>query len=123
MSTEPAPLTIFDAVHRAVQVCDPTGNDAGLGELLARFEDSDHPIGGEPGEAEQRIAEGVGAIDPQGEDPSIQVAAAVATYLCYRRDEVTGEGATLIRLGVRAEFKDGVPDNVRQWLTESGIEV
>jgi len=60
MSTDPAPVTIADAVHRAVRVLDPSGTHQNLGELLGRFEDDDQPIG-VAAEAGQRIAEGVGA--------------------------------------------------------------
>ncbi len=122
MATESAPVTISDAVRRAVRVLDPTGNDQNLGELLERFEDDDQPIGNAH-EAGQRIAEGVGALDPQAEDAVIQLAGAVATYLCYRRDEVVGEGNHLIRLAVRAEY-DGAPSEpMKGWLAEAGVEV
>jgi hypothetical protein len=122
MATEPAPVTISDAVHRAVRVLDPTGNDQNLGELLERFEDEDQPIG-DAAEAGQRIAEGVGALDPQAEDAALQLAAAVATYLCYRRDEAVGEGNHLIRLAVRAEYDGAPPEPMRGWLQEAGVEV
>src|SRR4051794_23953135 len=115
MSTEPAPLTVFDAVQKAVKACDPSGNDAGLGELLVRFEDDDEPIG-DPAVTEQRIAEELGALDPQAEDPALQVAAAVATYLAYRRAQAGDHDAHLIRLAVKAEYDDAPPENVRQWL-------
>ncbi len=123
MANEPAPVTIFDAVHRAVRVMDPSGTDQDVGELLARFEDDDTPIGSAQ-EAGQRIAEGIGALDPQAEDPVIQIAGAVATYLCYRRDETTDDGNHLIRLAVRAEYDGGKPpEPMKSWLVEAGIEV
>ena len=43
MPTEPAPVTLFEVVRRAVQVCDPDG-DEGLEDLLERFEDDDEPL-------------------------------------------------------------------------------
>jgi hypothetical protein len=122
MSTEPAPVTISDAVHRAVRVLDPTGNDQNLGELLGRFEDDDQPIG-VAAEAGQRIAEGVGALDPQAEDAELQLAAAVATYLCYRKDEVVADGNQLIRLAVRAEYDGAPPEPMKSWLSAAGVEV
>ena len=122
MSTEPAPVTIADAVHRAVRVLDPSGTDQNLGELLGRFEDDDQPIG-VAAEAGQRIAEGVGALDPQAEDAAIQLAGAVATYLCYRRDEVTEDGNALIRLAVRAEYDGAPPEPMKGWLVEAGVAV
>lgn len=122
MPTEPAPVTIADAVHSAVRVLDPTGNDQNLGELLERFEDDEQPIGVAV-EAVQRIAEGVGALDPQAEDAAIQLAGAVATYLCFRRDEVAAEGNALIRLAVRAEYDGTPPEPMKSWLQDAGVEV
>lgn len=122
MSTDPAPVTIAEAVHRAVRVLDPQGNDQNLGELLERFEDDDQPIGVSE-EAGQRIAEGVGALDPQAEDPAIQLAGAVATYLCFRRDEARAEGNHLLRLAVRAEYDGAPPEPMRSWLDQAGVQV
>lgn len=121
MATEPAPVTISDAVHHAVRVLDPSGTDQNLGELLERFEDDDQPIG-VAAEAAQRIAEAVGALDPQAEDPVIQLAGAVATYLCYRRDEATQDGNALLRLAVRAEYDGTPPEPMKSWLADAGVE-
>ena len=109
MPTDPEPVTLSQVVHRAVEVVDPDGGE-GLDDLLARFEDADEPLSSTLAEsAAQRIAEGVGALDPQAEDGAVQMAGAVATYLAYRRDEVEFEGAP--------------PDVVRDWLADAGIEV
>ena len=40
MPTEPNPITVFQVVHLAVEVCDPGGDDADLADLLVRFEDA-----------------------------------------------------------------------------------
>ena len=122
MPTNPAPLTVADAVHRAVRVLDPSGNDQDLGELLERFEDDDQPIG-VAHEAGQRIAEGLGALDPQAEDAALQLAGAVATYLCYRRDEAGADGNQLIRLAVRAEYDGAPPEPMKGWLEQAGVEL
>ena len=122
MPTEPQPTTVFDVVHRAVAVCDASGQDADLGELLERFEDADEPIG-DPNATRDRIYEEVGAIDPQEEDGPIQLATAVAVYLCFRPELASNEPAQLIRAAVAAEFSDGVPEPVEQFLAASGVEV
>ena len=123
MPTEPEPVTLADVVHRAVQICDPDG-DEGLGDLLERFEDDDEPLSSATAEiAEQRIAEAVGALDPQEEDPAVQMAAAVATYLAYRRDELDEEPGALLELAARAEFDGRPPEHVRRWLADTGIEL
>jgi hypothetical protein len=114
--------TLFALVHRAAEVCDPTGVEEGAAELLRRFEDRDEPIG-DPAEAEQTIAEAKGAIDPQDEDPVAMMTAAVATYLAYRRDEVGDDRANLLVLAARAEFDGKPPEPVASWLAEQGLQV
>lgn len=63
--------------------------------------------------AGQQIADGVGALDLQAEDAELQLAAAIATYLCYRRDELVADGNTLIRLAVRAEYDGSPPEPMK----------
>jgi hypothetical protein len=123
MPTEPEPLTLSEAVHRAVVVVDPE-DQAGLADLLERFEDDDEPLGSDRAEVvAQRIAEEVGALDPQGEDPAVQLAGAVATYLAFRRDEAGEEPRALLALAARAEFDDHPPDGVRELLASRGVEL
>jgi hypothetical protein len=123
MPTEPEPLTLSEIVQRAVVVVDPDGNE-GLDDLLERFEDDDEPLSSVQADiVRQRIAEGAGALDPQEEDPAVQMAAAVATYLAYRRDEVDEEPGALLELAARAEFDGKPPENVRAWLADAGIEL
>jgi hypothetical protein len=123
MPTEPEPVTLSQAVHRAVVAVDPDGT-AGLEDLLARFEDDDEPLGPDTAEvAAQRIAEETGALDPQAEDPAVQLAAAVATYLTYRRDEVDEDPRSLLELAARAEFDGHPPEGVDELLAELGVEL
>jgi hypothetical protein len=120
---EPAPVTLSEIVHRAVVVTDPDGSE-GLDDLLERFEDDDEPLGSTTAEiAEQRIAEAIGALDPQEEDPAVQVAGAVATYLAYRRDELGGEPHELMALATRAEFAGRPPEPIVRWLADRGVDV
>jgi hypothetical protein len=123
MPTEPEPVTLSEVVHRAVVVVDPDGNQ-GLDDLLERFQDDDEPLSAVLADvAREKIAEGVGALDPQEEDPAVQMAGAVATYLAYRRDEVDEEPGALLELAARAEFDGKPPANVRSWLADVGIEI
>lgn len=123
MPTEPEPVTLSEVVHRAVVVVDPDGNQ-GLDDLLERFQDDDEPLSSVLADVtRQKIAEGVGALDPQEEDPAVQMAGAVATYLAYRRDEVDEEPGALLELAARAEFDGNPPANVRSWLADAGIEI
>src|SRR4029079_14365369 len=97
MPTEPAPLTLSQVVHRAVEVCDPAGTDPDLAEFLLRFEDADEPVAALE-DIEQRMAEAAGAHDPQRDSPSLQMAAAVATYLSFRRGAVDEDPDELLQL-------------------------
>jgi len=114
--------TLAEAVHRAVQVVDPDG-DQRTDEFLIRFEDRDEPIAGLQETIEQEIAEAVGALDPDGVDPALQMCGAVTTYLAFRRDEITDVREDVLRLAARAEFDGGPPAHVRAWLEDEGIEV
>jgi hypothetical protein len=123
MPTNPELVTLAEAVHRAVVVVDPEGN-AGLEDLLARFEDDDEPLDSTSAEiAEQRIAEEAGKLDPEAEDPAVQMAAAVATYLAYRRDEVDDDPQRLLELAARAEFEAHPPAGVEELLAERGVQL
>jgi hypothetical protein len=122
MPTDPEPVTLSAVVQRAVVVVDPEGH-AGLEDLLERFEDDDEPLDSTSAEiAAQRIAEEAGALDPQAEDPAVQLAAAVATYLAFRRDEVDEEPRALLTLAARAEFDGDPPAGVRELLAQRGVQ-
>jgi hypothetical protein len=122
MPTEPAPLTLSQVVHRAVEVCDPAGTDTDLADFFVRFEDADEPVSALLDGIEQRIAEAAGALDPEGDIPSLQMASAVATYLAFRRDEFDDEPDELLRLAARAEFNGHPPPAVGNWLAERGVD-
>ncbi len=115
------PPTLFEVVHRAVQVADPTGA-FGVGELLEQVEDNDEPVTAFE-DIETELAELKGRIDPQDEDPAVMMAIAVATYLAFRRDEMDEERVSLLRLAARAEYDGNPPDNVRDWLEQQGVEL
>ena len=59
----------------------------------------------------------------EAEDPAVQLAAAVATYLAFRRDEVDVEPHELLALAARAEFAGHPPDDIRALLAERGVEL
>lgn len=123
MPSNPEPVTLAEAVHRAVVVVDPDGH-AGLEDLLALFEDDDEPLDGTSAQiAEQRIAEEAGKLDPQAEDPALQMAAAVATYLAYRRDELDEDPQKLLELAARAEFDAHPPTGVEDLLADRGVQL
>ena len=119
MATEPQTLTVAAAAARAAELVDPDGTDALVGEWLLRFEDRDEPITAVE-DIEQHLAEETGALDPQGEEPSLVVARAVMTYLAHRRDTVDDSDERLLRLALDAELHDP-SEQVRAWLAEAGL--
>jgi hypothetical protein len=126
MPTEPRPVSLFEVVKRAVDVCDPDESDANLGDLLAEFEDADEPISAiEPQDLDERIALAVERVDPdpEGDDAGVAVAAAVIRYLAYRRDEVGGEPHAIMRLAARSEWDGDPPDHVAIWLVNRGVDL
>ena len=119
MPTEPQPVSLAQIVHRAGEVVDPQGGDPDVSDFVVRFEDADEPVTAVD-DVEERIAEAAGAVDP--DSGPVQVAAAVATYLAFRRDETGGDPDELVRLAVRAEFDGKPPKSVSKWLELNEIE-
>jgi hypothetical protein len=122
MPTEPQPVTLAQVVHRAGGVVDPEGADTDVTDFLVRFEDEDEPVTTVE-DVQERIAEAAGALDPEQESGALQVAAAVATYLAFRRDEPAEDPDETVRLAVRAEFHERPPQAVADWLALNGIDV
>ena len=115
------PPTLFEVVHRAIEVTDPTG-ELGVGELLGPVEDADQPVTA-VADIETELAELKGRIDPQDEDPAVMMAVAVATYLAFRRDGMDDPPEDLLRRAARAEFDGNPPDHVRDWLEDQGVRL
>jgi len=115
------PPSLFEVVHRAVEVTDPSG-EFGVADLLRYVEDSDEPVTSHQ-DVEEELAELKGRMDPQEEDPALMMAIAVATYLAFRRDEMDDDPGDILRLAARAEFDGQPPDNVHAWLEDQGVPV
>jgi hypothetical protein len=121
MSTEPEPLTLAGTVQRATQAVDPTGDSPSAADVLARFEDRDEPVAGLQ-DLDGRLAEEFGALDPQEEDPVVQMIRAITVYLAFKRTEVGRGHDELLRLAARAEYAGDPPEPVRSWLAQRGVE-
>ena len=121
MAREPDPVTLAQVARRAAEVVDPADEDGDVADLLAQFEDADEPIGGVLEGLEERVAEAVGRIDPDGTLPAVQMMGAVITYLGFRRDEVTDVEADILRLAARAEYDADPPPVVEGWLADQGV--
>jgi hypothetical protein len=120
MPTEPRPVSLADAVRRAARVVDPDDNDAVIGDFERAFEDADEPISALD-DVQARVASVTSELDPAIANGSLSVAAAITIYLSYRRDELHADPEGLIRLAARAEWPDGVPAVVSDWLDERGL--
>jgi hypothetical protein len=114
--------TVALIVHRAVQVCDPTGTDERLDDFLRRFEDHDEPVTALGDERDDRFFEAAHELEGQGTEPALIMAAAVATYLAFRRDEVDDDDMDILRMAARAEFHRHPPTEVAQWLQDQGVQ-
>jgi hypothetical protein len=115
------PPSLFEVVHRAIEVTDPSG-EFGVADLLGPVEDSDEPVTAHE-DIEADLAELKGRVDPQDEDPAVMMAIAVATYLAFRRDEIDDDPDDLLRLAARAEYDGSPPEHVRAWLNDQGVAI
>ena len=123
MPRNPEPLTVAEAARRAVEITDPSDTDPVLGDFLIRFEDRDEPIAGLRDTIEEQVAEALGALDPDGDEPALQMAGAIVTYLAFRRDEASDNRADVLRLAAEAEYQGDPPENVADSLADQGVEV
>jgi hypothetical protein len=120
--TEPRPITLFDIVRRAVDICDPDDSDQRLGRLLEQFEDDDEPVTAIEN-LEERVAIAVEGVDVEIEDPAVSMATAVILYLARRRDELHDHPSKILRMAARAEWKGDPPEQVVEWLADRGVVV
>jgi RES domain-containing protein len=114
--------SVADVVRRAVAICDPDGADEVVTDLMLAYEDSDEPVTALEGRDREffETAERVQGLLPGA---TVQMAAAVATYLAFRRDEAGDDDADLLRRAARAEFGDNPPGDVALWLQDAGVTV
>jgi hypothetical protein len=120
--TEPSPPTLSEVVRRAVEVCDPAAEDEALAEYLRRFEDRDEPVTAVD-DLEGLAAAEARRADPEGLDPALTMAAAVTTYLGFKREEIGVPDDQLLRLAARSEFDGRPPPEVAAWLSDRGVEL
>ncbi len=117
--------SVFEAVQRAVEICDPDGHSELLAQFLLRYEDHDEPVTALGDGRDREFFETAGELQDglALPEPALTMAAAVATYLTYRRDELDDDDIDLLRLTARAEFGSDVPPDVADWLTVVGVEL
>ena len=106
--------TVFEVVRRAVDIVDPEGTDDEVAELLRIYEDRDEPVTALGGGRRREFFEAAEALMGDVRVPPVIMAAAVATYLAYRRDELGDDPDEILRLAARAEFGRHVPADVKK---------
>jgi hypothetical protein len=122
MRREPDAPILAEAARRGAEVADPRSVDADVGAFAAHLEDADEPITA-VADLSDRVEEARRTADPEGDRPAVTMAAAVTTYLAYRREEGADTRADLLRLAARAEFPEGRPPReVAAWLATQGVE-
>ena len=123
MPTNPDPLSLSQVARRAAEVVDPADDDSDVADLLTQFEDADEPISGVLDGLDERVAETVGRVDPDGAIPAVQMMGAVIVYLGHRRDEADDVEADVLRLAARSEYDGDPPPVVEEWLADQGVSL
>jgi hypothetical protein len=114
--------SVFEVVQRAVAVCDPDGDDEVVADFLLAYEDRDEPVTALEG-ADREFFETAERLQGALPGAGVQMAAAVATYLAFRRDDTNDDDDDLLRLATRAEYGENPPEDVRGWLADAGVAV
>lgn len=114
--------TVFEVVQRAAAICDPDGDDELIAEFLLAHEDRDEPVTA-LAERDRSFFETAERVQGSLPGAGVQMTAAVATYLAFRRDGINGGDEELLRLAARAEYGDTPPDEIRDWLQDAGVAV
>jgi hypothetical protein len=122
MPTEPRLITLSQIVRRASEVVDPADADALVGDFELRFEDADEPVTAID-DLDGRLATVLADLDPGVQSGSLSMAAAITTYLSYRRDELHAKPEELMKLAARAEWEGRPPSVVEDWLGERGVRL
>jgi len=114
--------SVGEIVRRAVAIVDPDANDEMVSDFLLAHEDRDEPVTALEGR-DRAFFETAERVQGSLPGAGVQLAAAVATYLAFRRDELTDDAADLLRLATRAEFGDTPPEEITRWLQNAGVTV
>lgn len=112
--------TVSQVVRRAAAVCDPDDDDELIGEFESAFEDRDEPVTALD-ERDRLFFEAAERIEGALPAPGLEMAAAVATYVAFRRDEIADDDIHLLRLAARAEYGDHPPPELAAWLRDAGV--
>ena len=112
--------SVAEVVRRAAAVCDPDGADDLVTDFLLAYEDSDEPVASLEGR-DREFFETAERVQGSMPGAGVQVAAAVATYLAFRRDALGDDDADILRLAARAEYNEQPPEEIAAWLQDAGV--
>ena len=121
MPTEPQPATLAEVVDRAADVVDPRGGNDGVAYVVERLQDRDEPVSADLRRLRSELAELVGRVDPQEEDPAVTMMSAVILHLAHRRDELNADPVRILEQSARHEFHGKPPPAVADWLAAQGV--
>lgn len=114
--------TVAEAVHAAAAICDPDGRETAVRALVEGFEDDDRPATAAEDLAGE-LLETARAIDDEGDDPAALAVVAAAAWLATNPSQAdNGNGAHVLREGVRLVFSAHPPEPLAAWLATRGIE-
>jgi hypothetical protein len=121
MPTEPLQPTLAEVADRAADVVDPLGRNDGVAYVVEHLQDRDEPVTADLPRLEAELAELVGRVDPQEEDPVVTMMSAVILHLSHRRDELDAEPARILEQSARHEYDRNPPGPTADWLAEQGV--
>jgi hypothetical protein len=113
--------TVSEVVRHAVALVDPDGADPIAPELLLAYEDDDRAATGLGDSLRDELRSTVDGLDPERTSGAAAVAAAVALFLSTQPGGGADDAAT-IREAVRVAYGGEVPEHVRSWLADQGID-
>ena len=112
--------TVAEVVQRAAAICDPDADDELIADFVLAFEDRDEPVSALT-DRERTFFEAAERAEGTLSAASVEMAAAVATYLAFRRDAIDDGDVAVLRLAARAEYGDDPPAEIADWLRDAGV--
>ena len=114
--------TVAEVVQRAAAICDPDADDELIADFVLAFEDRDEPVTALE-ERDRSFFEAAARAEGTLPAAGVELAAAVATYLAFRRDELDDGDDDVLRLAARAEYGENPPAPITDWLRDAGVAV
>jgi hypothetical protein len=107
-------LTVSEAVRQAAGIVDPADTNGLVGDFERWFEDDDDLASTVPN-LDRRLAGAIDELDPDGAEPALAVAAAVAAYLATIPRHAPRDPDGVIEQALRLQFGDHLPESLAPW--------